>query len=212
MILFLDTVSPLPEFSIIEDNKIIYSKEILSNGSIKMSDCIIPAYLELEKKFSLNSNLRHLITNTGPGSYTALRVGISFLSGLSLAKKINLIGLSCLDILLYIIDQSQIKSAAIFISSSNNQNFIYTYDPYQNLFKVKKIDNNSEELKLENNLLKIIFSNSELGLKQFNFFGNIEYKTISFNEIVSLNIKKILSLPKHDIIEPIYISNNKVLN
>ena len=62
MILFLDTVSPLPEFSVIEDNKIIYTKEILSKKDNKMSDDIIPAYLELEKFFFLKSNLRYLIT------------------------------------------------------------------------------------------------------------------------------------------------------
>ena len=38
MILFLDTVSPLPEFCLIEDNKIIFSNQILSNQSEKMSD------------------------------------------------------------------------------------------------------------------------------------------------------------------------------
>ena len=55
MILFLDTVSPLPEFSIIEDNKIIYSKEIMSNSDKKMSDYIIPAYVDLEKNFLINN-------------------------------------------------------------------------------------------------------------------------------------------------------------
>ena len=51
MILFLDTVSSLPEFSLIDDNKIIFSKKILKNSFDKMSDSIIPSYLELEKKF-----------------------------------------------------------------------------------------------------------------------------------------------------------------
>ena len=56
MILFLDTVSPLPEFSLIEDNKIIYSKKILTNDFDKMSECIIPAYIDLEKNFLLTEN------------------------------------------------------------------------------------------------------------------------------------------------------------
>ena len=110
MILFLDTVSPLPEFSLIQDNKIIYSKKILNNDLDKMSDCIIPAYIHLEKKFLLNAKLQCLITNTGPGSYTALRIGIAFLSGLSIAKKIDLIGLPCLDLYLYAINRDQFNS------------------------------------------------------------------------------------------------------
>ena len=50
MILFLDTVSPLPEFSIIEEDKIIYTKKIILNNNEKMSDSIIQCYLSLEKK------------------------------------------------------------------------------------------------------------------------------------------------------------------
>ena len=124
MILFLDIVSPLPEFSLIEDNKIIYSKNLLTNKLDKMSDCILPAYIDLDKKFSLNKRLRLLITNTGPGSYTSLRVGIAFLSGLSTALNINLIGLPCTDLFCYAIKKEELNSSAIYISSSSNQKFI----------------------------------------------------------------------------------------
>ena len=55
MILFLDVVSPLPEFSLIEDNKIIFSKKILTNNLDKMSDYIIQVYIDLEKKFYLDN-------------------------------------------------------------------------------------------------------------------------------------------------------------
>jgi len=50
MILFFDTVSYLPEFCLIEDNKILFSKKILDDHDDKMSDCIVPIYIELEKK------------------------------------------------------------------------------------------------------------------------------------------------------------------
>ena len=77
MILFLDTISPLPEFSLIEDNKIIYSKKILIKEE-KLSNSILPAYVELDREFLLSKKLQYLITCTGPGSYTALRIGIAF--------------------------------------------------------------------------------------------------------------------------------------
>ena len=35
---------------------------------------------------------------------------------------------------------------------------------------------------------------------------------INFTEIVRLNLNDVLSLPMKSIIEPIYISNNKILN
>ena len=127
MILFLDTVSPLPEFSLIEDNKIIYSKKILDNEFDKMSDSIIPSYISIEKKFSLSKNLELLIVNTGPGSYTSLRVGIAFLSGLSLATNINLISISCCDLFLYEILKEDYPLSVIMIKSSNNQQYICFY-------------------------------------------------------------------------------------
>ena len=77
MILFLDTVSPLPEFSLIGDNKIIFSKKIINNHHEKMSDYLIKSYTDLEK-FSLDQKLENLIINIGPGSYTSLRIGIAF--------------------------------------------------------------------------------------------------------------------------------------
>ena len=86
MILFLDTVSPLPEF--IADNKIILSKKIINNHHEKMSDYLIKSYTDLEKKFSLDQKLENLIINIGPGSYTSLRIGIAFFSGLSCLIKL----------------------------------------------------------------------------------------------------------------------------
>ena len=92
MILFLDTVSPLPVFSVIKENKVIKSIQILKNNSNKISDCIIPAYFTLQNQLQINDKIEKLIVCTGPGSFTALRVGIAFMYGLSISKKISLIG------------------------------------------------------------------------------------------------------------------------
>ena len=211
MILFLDTVSPLPEFSLIQDNKIIYSKKILTNDLDKMSDWIIPAYINLEKKFLANCRLQCLITNTGPGSYTALRVGISFLSGLSIAQKIDFIGVPCLDLYLYAIDQNQLQSSAIYLGSSNNQNFIYLYDK-SNGYIVHKIEKNKKIDGLENLSLKQVITNINSELIDRNLLKDINYTKIDFNELVKLNLKSIMSLPRKVIIEPIYVSNNTILN
>jgi len=211
MILFLDTVSPLPEFSLIEDNKIIYSKKILTNDSDKMSDCIIQSYLFLERKFLVNKKLQCLITNTGPGSYTALRVGIAFLSGLSISKKIDLIGVSCLDLYLYVIDKYQLHSLAFYVGSSNNQNFIYLFDK-KNGYTLHKIEKNKNIPGLEDLFLEKIIMNINPELINRNLLKNINHTKINFNELVKLNLKDILSLPRKAIIEPIYVSNNTILN
>lgn len=212
MILFLDVVSPLPEFSLIEDNKIIFSKKILTNSFDKMSDCIIPMYIDLEKKFSLDKRLELLITNTGPGSYTALRVGIAFLSGLSLAKNVNLIGVSCIDLFRYAIKNEEFRSSVIFITSSNNQNFFCFYSLKENEYIIHKIENDDNLFALHKLSIKNIFINSDLPKSQLKFVNNIKCTKIGFCNLVNKNIKKIIALPKQDIIEPIYISNNKILN
>ena len=56
MILFLDTVSPLPVFSIIEKNKAIKSIQILNENCNKISDNIIPAYFTLQNQLQKNDN------------------------------------------------------------------------------------------------------------------------------------------------------------
>ena len=211
MILFLDTVSPLPEFSLIQNNKIIYSKKILTNDLDKMSDCIIPTYMYLEKKFFVSRKLQCLIANTGPGSYTALRVGIAFLSGLSISKKIDFIGIPCLDLYLYTINQDQLYSSALYVGSSNNQNFIYLYDK-KNGFIAHKIEKNKTISVLESLSLKQIITNINPELMDRNLLKNIKYTKINFSELVKLNLKNIMSQPRKEVIEPIYVSNNATLN
>ncbi len=103
MILFLDTVSPLPVFSVIKENKVIKSIQILKKNSNKISDYIIPAYFTLQNQLQINDKIEKLIVCTGPGSFTALRVGIAFMYGLSISKKISLIGTSCIDLLQFTI-------------------------------------------------------------------------------------------------------------
>ena len=209
MILFLDTVSSLPEFSLIDDNKIIFSKKILKNSFDKMSDSIIHSYLELEKKFSLNSNLKLLLTNTGPGSYTALRVGISFLSGLSVSKNIKLKGITCCDLISYVIPREKLNSSGIYINSSNNQNFICFFSNNKT-FEIIKIENNNL-FKLDKKIESIYTNGDSLNIN-IDLNNKVKIEKISFLEIIVKNLKNIYLLPEKAIIEPIYISNNKILN
>ena len=208
MILFLDAVSPIPEFSIIQENKIIYSKYILQNNELKLSDFIVSEYLSLDKKFNLDKKLNKLVVNTGPGSYTALRVGISFLYGISLSKKVPLVGISSVDLFKYVIKKEQLKTAIIYICSSNNQNY-YCYNLDQKNFITKKIEDSKNLLDSDINKYTNIFSNSNLN---DNLFKNYNKNIIKFNSLVNDNINEIGSRNKNKIINPIYISNNEILN
>ena len=209
MILFLDTVSPLPEFSLIGDNKIIFSKKIINNHHEKMSDYLIKSYTDLEKKFSLDQKLENLIINIGPGSYTSLRIGIAFFSGLSMSYQIDLKGIPCVDFYKYLISKDDLLLTGIYINSANNQKFICIYDEKKEHYNIHKIESFNE---IENFKIKKVISNTELNKNNSNFFKNIKYQSISFKEIIIKNLDAIMKLENSKIIEPIYISNNKILN
>tara|TARA_B100000475_G_scaffold59600_1_gene41976 strand:+ start:830 stop:1459 length:630 start_codon:yes stop_codon:yes gene_type:complete len=209
MILFLDTVSPLPEFSLIGDNKIIFSKKIINNHHEKMSDYLIKSYTDLEKKFSLDQKLENLIINIGPGSYTSLRIGIAFFSGLSMSYQIDLKGIPCVDFYKYVISKDDLLFTGIYIHSANNQKFICIYDEKKEYYNIHKIESFNE---IENFKIKKIISNTELNKNNSNFFKNIQYQSTSFKEIIIKNLDTIMKIENSKIIEPIYISNNKILN
>ena len=209
MILFLDTVSPLPEFSLIGDNKIIFSKKIINNHHEKMSDYLIKSYIDLEKKFSLDQKLENLIINIGPGSYTSLRIGIAFFSGLSLSYQIDLKGIPCVDFYKYVISKDDLLFTGIYINSANNQKFICIYDKKKEYYNIHKIESFNE---IENFKIKKVISNTELNNNNSNLFKDIKYQSISFKEIIIKNLDAIMKLESPKIIEPIYISNNKILN
>ena len=212
MILFLDTVSSLPEFSLIEDNKLLYTQKIIGNDQEKMSECIFPTYIDLINKYPVEKKLEYLIVNTGPGSYTALRIGIAFLSGLSIAKKISLRGISCLDLFLLELTEKQFNETAIFINSSNNQKFICIYDLENIKYKIYKFDNNFNFLNLKKDFLKKIITNENISNNDLKLLYNLKFEKVSFQEVVIKNLKLIIKKKNQDIIEPMYISNNPILN
>ena len=212
MILFLDTVSPLPVFSVIKENKVIKSIQILKKNSNKISDCIIPAYFTLRNQLQFNDKIEKLIVCTGPGSFTALRVGIAFMYGLSISKKISLIDISCVDLLQFTIPKSYEKKTLMIICSSNNQNFISIFSNRSHQYLINKIDAKLHSRKIDYSQYSHCISNSKLPSNVVSILGKKICQQTNFTEIVKFNLKNILSLPIKSIVEPIYISENKLFD
>ena len=204
MILYLDVVSSIPEFSIIEDNKIIFSTKIIHSVDEKLSDNIIPKYLEMNKSFKFQNNLKGLIITTGPGSYTSLRVGAAFIAGLKYSKNIKTASVSSEIISKLLISDNNKNNELIYINSANSQNFI-SFQNKKNIFTHYKIDNEYANLPKEVN--KIYFNEKPLK----NQSSNIKYEKFNLNSLVVKNLSKI-NFSNKDLIKPIYISNNKLLN
>ena len=123
MFLLLDVASPIPEFHLINDKKIIDSIKIVDNNNQKLSDLLIPTYLEIDTAYKLSDNLKKLIITIGPGSYTALRVGASFVAGLSQSMNLPVSAVSTLTIHNHLPEPR--NHIGIYFESSNKQKFFF---------------------------------------------------------------------------------------
>ncbi len=201
MFLFLDVVSPIPEFHLINDKKIIVSIKILDNPNEKLSDSIVPKYLEANERYKLNKKITHLIITTGPGSYTALRVGASFIAGLSQSLSLPVAILSSENIFEFLDNRNM--DNGLYFQSSNNQNFLTFKEGKR--FIHQKIENKKFSIPKH---IKNLFYNSK-----YPEFCKDKLISIPFS-IIDFVIKNVdnLEFKKELIIKPIYISNNIILN
>ena len=204
MLLFLDVISPIPEFFVIEDNKVIFHEKIVSNQFEKLSDNIFENYIKINDNLNLSQNLKKISMTIGPGSYTSLRVGAAFLSGLKISKNLGFCPISIKDIIKFKSKTHKIENIGFFINSSKDQNFFCSLN-HQNKMQYVKVEDNNFALPKN---LKIIFYNSK---KFNNNINEIEQKKFTFiGELIKNNHSLVFS--NNEIIKPIYISNNKILN
>ncbi len=207
MNLFLDLISPIPEFTVIDDNKIIISRNIIQSEEDKLSDNIIPAFLDIEKTLNLEKYIKSLIVTTGPASYTSLRVGVAFILGQHFTKNIKMATLTAQDLLKFNSSTNKALRQGIYIISANNQRFI-CYQLANLEYKYIKLENQNIESVKDLRSIDILYYNHE-PLKNFEL--KFEQKKYIINENISKNLKS-LNFSNSNIIKPIYISNNKNLN
>jgi len=207
MNLFLDLISPIPEFTVLDDNKIIFSRSIIPSEDDKLSDNIIPVFLSIEKTLNLGKYIKSLIVTTGPASYTSLRVGIAFILGQHFIKGIKIATLSAEDFLKFNISRNKNLKHGIYIISANNQRFI-CYQLENLKYKYIKLEDQNMKSIKDLKSIDMLYYNYE-PLK--NFESKFEQKKYIINENVVKNFKN-LNFSSSNTIKPIYISNNKNLN
>ena len=201
MFLFLDVASPISEFHLINDKKIIDSIKITNKTDQKLSDLLIPTYLQIDNDYNLSKKLKKLIITIGPGSYTALRVGASFIAGLSQSMDLPVAVISAKTIHKHLSENN--KHIGIYFESSNNQKF-FLYKKNSEYINVK-IEKQNFAIP---ELISYIFYNFDFP----KFIDNkINSEMFSIKMNVLENLHK-LEFNKNLIIKPIYISNNSILN
>ena len=201
MFLFLDAASPIPEFHLIKDKKVIDSIKIVDDVQFKLSDKIIPTYLEINKKHNLSKHINKLIITNGPGSYTSLRVGASFIAGLSQSMNLPISVISSETIYQYLTNTNNQK--AVYFESSNNQRF-FSYKKDQKFFH-QKVEKENYVLPKSINFIFYNFTYPKFIEKKINA------SLFCLKEVVLNNLSN-LEFRKNLIIKPIYISNNSILN
>ena len=200
MFLLLDVASPIPEFHLIDDKKIIDSIKITENNDQKLSDLLIPTYIEIDTAYKLSKNLEKLIITIGPGSYTALRVGASFIAGLSQSMNLPVSAVSTVTIHNHLAEPR--NHIGVYFESSNKQKFFSYQKNHQ--FIHEKID---DKYIIPDSVSKVLYN--------FTLPNFINSKIQS--EIFSIKINIIENLDKlefdnNSIIKTIYVSNNTILN
>ena len=100
----------------------------------------------------------------------------------------------------------------MIICSSNNQNFIAISSNKNDKYLINKIDDKLNSMKIDYSKYSHCISNSKLSPNIVKIIGKKNCQQANLNEIVRLNLKNILSPPIKSIVEPIYISDNKLFN
>ena len=99
------------------------------------------------------STINRIGVSIGPGSFAGIRVGLSFAKGLSLVKKIPLVGLSTLQILAESInDEIKTQPILALVDSKLDEYFIQVFSSDDNI-KV------NPQLKTTNQVLDLISKN-----------------------------------------------------
>ena len=204
MFLFLDVVNPIPEFFIFDDNKLILSKKIIYNDSQKLSDHVFQSYIEINTQLNLNKYITKVGITIGPGSFTSLRVGAALISGIYISKNLPFCTISAYDIINFKSDKKLSQNAGVFMHSANDQKFFCSLNK-DKIIEYSKIED--KEFCLPKNIDLIYYNHKKMDLQSTNC-NQIKF---SFEDEVLKNLEKIKFIT-NNIIKPIYISNNSILN
>ncbi len=139
-ILAIDTVSAKPAVALTKDGKITCQE--LPSGRRQSAE-LLPNVRQIMADQNVEmSDLSELYILTGPGSFTGVRVGLSFLKGIAIALNIPLYGANHFDILKPYMEPD--RTTAVILESGRDEKFIKLGDDLMNIslddFKNKNIN------------------------------------------------------------------------
>ena len=177
-----DTANSLP----------LLSKKIINNASLSFED------------------LDAICISSGPGSFTGLRVGMSYAKGIAMALDIPIVPVLTFDSLAY---KNTSEKISTLIYSHGNTFYICEYNQNNGIL----LKTSEPKSILKENILElshdIVFNgpmNIFEDLKELNL--NIEFKNLSVNNIIKIALQnfKLLKTKSLDNLVPEYVGNFEV--
>ena len=155
-------------------------------------------------------DLDAICISAGPGSFTGLRIGMSYAKGIALALNIPIVPISTFDSLAH---DNTVKKLSVLIYSHGNTFYICEY----NLDNGKLLKSTEPKVILKENVLKlshnIVFNGPQNifeDLKAHNL--KIEFKELSVENIIKISQKnfRLLKTKSLDNLVPEYVGNFEV--
>ena len=181
------------------DNK-FFSKKLQTNIikyealSLVIFDFIKKHNIEVEKKFSV-------LVNSGPGSFSGIRIALAIAKGMQLVKKLNIYSYNT-----FMLNAAPyLKKKEKLISIIRTNNFYYfskiNFGNKLSFTLPKKLESNYLET---NNFLIVIPEE----IKNDNIFHNIDKKNVCISEFNPKNVDILIenNLLENKLIKPLYLS------
>ena len=187
--LFLDTSSEKLKVSLIDNNKLIYDKELITKND--HSSYLIPSIEEAFKTNNLDyKDVNRIIVGIGPGSFTGTRISITVAKVYAYSFNIPIFGISSLEMMIY--GNSNYDYYVPVIEDKNDKLYYSIFDKDKKRVIQDEYCNRDE---LYNNLKKyngniLIISHSN---KQYDEYDYTDEKinSVEINKNIFINNKEI---------------------
>ena len=210
-ILAIESSSSTLYLAIQNEKKIFHLKSESINNTAKNINSMVDKILK-KSKTSLNE-IDAIAISSGPGSFTSLRVGMSYAKGLSLTLDIPIVPISTFEILLFSnIDKVDGDTSVVIYSHGRT---VYKCDYKINADTSYKLINEPNTFKIDElkNLQKnIIFKGSEKFFKEINNDKNNIIVELDIESLLKLSINnfKLLKTKSLDNLSPEYVGNFEI--
>jgi len=209
-ILAIESSSSTLYLAIQNDKKIFHLKSDSINNTAKNINSMVDKILK-KSKTSLNE-IDAIAISSGPGSFTSLRVGMSYAKGLSLTLDIPIVPISTFEILLFSNIDKVDGDTSVVIYSHGRTVYKCDYKINADTYKLINEPNTFKIDELKNLQKNIIFNGSEKFFREFDNDKNNIIVELDIESLLKLSINnfKLLKTKSLDNLSPEYVGNFEI--